>query len=330
MIEQTVYSIDLPYRDPMDVRAFSFGVDGEGRAIGEGADEASLRHSLCAVAGLRGDEIQQTLVCALLVDALRDMELSGTLRPGHLVTVVPCVNPASMGIGRRFWPLDKTDINRSFPGDAHGETTRRIAAALLGRFGDYRYGIHLSSFYLEGDFLPHVRIMHGPGNERNHGADFGLSYVTHYAPGTLDTATLHYNWRERGTEAYSFYTKETVVADEAAAKESVRSILRFMGARRIVEPVCPGGYRSVELAESTLVPVAVPTGGVFCPQVPIGATVEEGQVIAYVRDLLRGRVSARVHAPCDGVIFFQASTPLVNEQTLAFQIAPSYAPSDLL
>lgn len=329
MIEQSLFSIEMPYRDPMDVRAFTFGVDDEGRVAGEGADLDAMRRSLCVVAGLRGDEIQQTLVSALLVDSLRDMEVSGSLRPGHLVSVVPCANPASMGIGRRFWPLDKADVNRSFPGDATGEPVQRIAAALLAGTEGYRFGIHLSSFYLEGDFLPHVRIMHGPGNERNHGADFGLSYVTHYVPGTLDTATLHYNWRARGTEAYSFYTKQTVVADERAAKESVRSILRFMGSRKIMDAVCPGGYRSVELAESALVPVAVRTGGVFCPQVHIGSMVEEGQVLAYVRDLLRGGVASQVHAPCDGMVFFRANTPLVNEQTLAFQIAPSFAPADL-
>ena len=323
MIEQSVFSLELPYRDPMDVRAFSFGTDAAGRVLGEGASARSLQRSLCAVAGVRGDEIQQTLVCALLVDCLRTMEASGTLTPGHLITVVPCANPASMGIGRRFWPLDKTDVNRSFPGDEEGETTQRIAAALFAQVRDYRFGIHLSSYYLEGDFLPHVRIMHGPGNERNHGADFGLSYVTHYAPGPFDTATLHYNWRAAGTEAYSFYTQQTVVADEAAAKEAVRSIVRFMGERGLCRPVVGGGYRSVELDESALVSVGVPTGGVYCPKVTIGAVVEEGQLLAYVRDLMRGGVVAEVVAPCGGVVFFRSRTPLVNEQTLAFQIAPS-------
>lgn len=324
MIEESILTLEMPYRDPMDVRAFSFGVDTKGRRLGEGAHAQDLKRSLCFVAGIRGDEIQQTLVCAMLVDCLGKMEHSGMLMPGHMVCVIPCANPASMGIGKRFWPGDKTDINRMFPGDAHGETTQRIAAMLFDHLKGFRYGVHLSSFYLEGDFLPHVRVMHVTRERRNHGADFGLPYVTHYVPGSFDTATLHYNWRYEGTETYTFYTKETTVADESAASESVRSMLRFMSARGIARPVSPGGYRSIELAEKALVPVSVPTGGVYCPKVQTGSVVEKGQLLAYVRDLLRGNIAAKILAPCDGVVFYRARTPLVNEQTLAFQIAPPY------
>ncbi len=329
MIEQTILSLDLPYRDPMEVQSFMFGVDEKGQALGEGARVHSFRNSLCVLAGLRGDEIQQTLVCAMLVDCLRKMEASGVLLPGNLVEVIPCANPASMGIGRRFWPSDKTDVNRSFPGNKNGGTTERIAAALFSRVRGFRYGVHLSSFYLEGDFLPHIRVMHGPGEKRNHGADFGLPYVTHYMPGPFDTTTLHYNWRRCGAEAYTFYTRQTTVADETAAREAVRSIVWFMSARGIARQLLGGGYRSVELAERALVPVSVPTGGVCCPQVQIGSVVEKGQVLAYVRDLLRGVAVAQMEAPCDGVVFYMARTPLVNEQTLAFQIAPSHASKDL-
>ena len=329
MIEDIVFALEMPYRDPLEMRAFSFGIDASGRLLGRGASLSSLSRSLFLVAGLRGDEVQQTLVLAMLIDRLRRMEQDKSLLPGNLITVVSCANPASMGIGRRFWPGDKTDINRMFPGDREGETTERIAAALLDASDGYRYGVHLSSFYLEGDFLPHVRVMHGPGNDSNHGADFGLPYVTHYHPGTFDTATLHYNWRRNGVEAYTFYTRQTLVADEVAAAEAVRSLVRFMGARALVRKVFPGGYRSVELDERALVPVPVPTGGVFCPQVEVGAVVEKRQPLAYVRDLLRGSVSAHVQAPLDGVVFYQARTPLVNEQTLAFQIAPPIASSDI-
>ena len=40
-----------------------------------------------------------------------------------------------------------------------GETTQRIAAALFQAVQRYKYGIHFASFYLPGDFVPHVRIM---------------------------------------------------------------------------------------------------------------------------------------------------------------------------
>ena len=325
MLEEQILTLELPYRDPLDVRAFSFGLDAAGKALGRGGDADALDRSLCIVAGIRGDEILQTLVCALLVERLERMERAKALMPGHLIRVIPCANPASMGIGSRFWPLDKTDVNRMFPGSPEGETTQRIAAGLFAQVRGFTYGVHLSSFYLEGDFIPHVRVMHGPGERGNHGADFCLPYVTHYEPGSIDTTTLHYNWRQCGTEAYSFYTRKTTVADEGIARDAVRSLLRFMGARGLARRRLHGGSKTFELAEQALVPVHVPSGGVCCPMVRVGDVVEKGQTLATVRDLLRGREVARVASPCDGVVFYHSRAPLVNEQTLAFQIVPDDA-----
>ncbi|WP_300791333.1 hypothetical protein [uncultured Bacteroides sp.] len=61
-------------------------------------------------------------------------------------------------IEKRFWAMDNTDINRMFPGYNQGETTQRIAAALFEAIQGYTYGIRLASFYVPGDFVPHVRI----------------------------------------------------------------------------------------------------------------------------------------------------------------------------
>ena len=64
MLDESILSLELPYRDPLDVRAFSFGIDASGKALGKGGDASALERSLCVVAGIRGDEILQTLVCA--------------------------------------------------------------------------------------------------------------------------------------------------------------------------------------------------------------------------------------------------------------------------
>ena len=322
MLEKTIAAFEMPYREDFAIRAFSFGIDEDGRALGNGASPERLEPSLCLVAGLRGDEIQQTFICARLVERLRQMEESGALAPGNQITVIPCANPASMSIGWRFWPGDKTDINRMFPGYEQGETTQRIAAALFEQVKGFRYGVHFSSFYLQGDFLPHVRVMHGPGAAGNHGADFGLPYVLHHVPGSFDTTTLHYNWRLWDVEAYTLYTKETALVDEGSAEEAVRAVMRFADARGIVNWPSQLGYLATELGERALAGIATPTGGVFCPKVQIGSVVYEGQVLAEIVDPLRGSVKEKLLAPCRGVVFYTARTPLVNEGTLAFQIIP--------
>lgn len=46
-----------------------------------------------------------------------------------------------------------------FPGYNMGETTQRIAAGLFESIKGYNYGIQFASFYMQGDFIPHVRMM---------------------------------------------------------------------------------------------------------------------------------------------------------------------------
>ena len=250
------------------------------------------------------------------------MEAEGALIPNNLITVIPCANPASMAIGWRFWPGDKTDINRMFPGYDQGETTQRIAAALFEHAKTYRYGVHFGSFYLKGNFLPHVRVVHGPGESTNNGADFGLPYVLHHVPGSFDTTTLHYNWRLWDTEAYSLYTQETELVDAEAAEEAVRATLRFLDARGIIRWPHHRGFHASQIGEQSLVPASTTAGGVFHPHVRLGDIVRAGDVLADIIDPMRGTTRETVLAPCDGVVFYEARTPLVNQQTLAFQIVP--------
>ena len=69
--------------------------------------------------------------------------------------------------------------------------------------------IHFASFYLPGDFVPHVRIMNTGYQTASLGNLFGLPYVVMRKPEPIDTTTLNYNWQIWETNAFSVYTKET-------------------------------------------------------------------------------------------------------------------------
>lgn len=64
-----------------------------------------------------------------------------------------------MNIGKRFWTMDNTDINRMFPGNVNGETTEKIASGIFEQVKEYAFGIQFASFYMPGDFIPHIRMM---------------------------------------------------------------------------------------------------------------------------------------------------------------------------
>ena len=55
--------------------------------------------------------------------------------------------------------------------------------------------IHFASFYLPGDFVPHIRIMNTGYQTASLGNLFGLPYVVMRKPTPIDTTTLNYNGR---------------------------------------------------------------------------------------------------------------------------------------
>ena len=167
MKREILYTMKMPYRQDFLLEGFRFG-EGE--------------KSCAVVGGIRGDEVQQMYTCARLVKALAEIEQRGNLLPGHEILVIPCANRFSMNVGKRFWPMDGSDINRMFPGYDLGETTQRIAAGLFEAVKDYRCGIHMASFYLPGKFVPHARIVNTGYQSPALGSMFGLPYIVTREP----------------------------------------------------------------------------------------------------------------------------------------------------
>lgn len=228
MKEEILFTIDAPYRPALPVRGWRFG-NPEGR-------------DLAVMGALRGNEIQQMYVCGRLISALQTAESEGALSPDCGILVVPCANQFSMNVGRRFWAADNTDINRMFPGYDQGETTQRIAARLFGALQGYRWGVHLTSFYLPGDHLPHVRMMDTGYQQVEEAAAFGLPYILVRTPQAYDTTTLNYNWQIWNTQAFSLYSTSTECADDDAARLAVESILRFLAVKGAAQAaLLPGG-----------------------------------------------------------------------------------------
>ena len=305
MKQEILYTLDTPYRQRMEIEGFRFG----------GGEKA------CAiVGGIRGNEVQQMYVCARLVQAFRRLEEQKDILPGNEILVIPCVNRFSMNVGQRFWPLDDTDINRMFPGYYQGETTQRIAAALFEAVKGYRYGIHFASFYLPGDFVPHVRIMNTGYQTASLGNLFGLPYVVMRTPKPIDTTTLNYNWQIWESNAFSLYTRDTDRIDEASAQQAVSAVLRYLSRVGVVKYNCHSGYMSTVINESTLAPVLTPTGGIFRPKKVPGDPVEYGEVIGEILDPLTAELSAPVTATTSGVVFFATDKPLVLEHEIAFKL----------
>ena len=306
MKKELLYEISSPYRDNFRIYGYRFG---------------SGEKTLAIVGSMRGDEIQQLYICSQIIKELKHKEENGEIAEGKSIMVIPSCNAFSMNVSKRFWAMDSTDINRMFPGYDQGETTQRIAAAIFKAIEGYEYGIQMASFYLPGNFVPHIRLFETGYEDIDSARLFGLPFVTTHKPLPFDTGLLNYNWQIWNTKAFSFYSGHTQDIDQELSQQSIDAILRFMNKKGILsQRVRSLGYESMVFKEEDLKRVRAHRAGIFYPLVSEGAQVREGDTIARVISPYEGTVLDKITAPHNGIIFFIHNKPLIYQNTIAAYI----------
>lgn len=303
---ETLFQMKSPHRDDFRIRGYWFG-EGE--------------KSVAIVGAMRGDEIQQQYICSRIVALLSRVEQANGIAANRSVLVIPSCNPFSMNVSRRFWAMDGTDINRMFPGYDKGETTQRIANAIFTRLQGFTYGMQMASFYMPGDFVPHIRMLK-TGYEDVDGARlFGLPFVTVRTPLPFDTTLLNYNWQLWDTKAYSLYAGQTDGVSQPAARLSVNAVMRFLNKTGVIAaPLSSVGYDSEFIDEDKLVNITAHDAGIFFAHRKAGDIVASGDKLAEILDPYDSSVREEVLSPADGIIFFAHNKPLALEHGLVFRI----------
>lgn len=305
MRKRTIYELNSLYRDSMKVTGYFYG-KGE--------------PSICIMGAMRGNEIQQLYICSQLNKKLKQLEREGRICPGKEILVIPTANSSSINVGRRFWPSDNTDINRMFPGYRLGETTQRIADGVFDAIRHYKYGIHFCSFYMQGTFLPHVRMMHTGFEDLSLAEGFGLPYTIVRDPKPYDTTTLNYNWQIWETEAFSVYTSGTDEINYESAQEGIEAALRFMATQGIIKYDVEPHQKSNILWEKEMSVIKSDQAGLFLPYVKVGDEVEKGELLAEIIDPYIGEVKKEIVVEKKGKIFFERNKPIVYANTVIFRI----------
>ena len=303
---ETIFEMKSPYRDDFRIDGYWFG---------------SGEKTVAIVGAMRGDEIQQQYICARIVEALKDAEYRNKIADGKSILVIPSCNPFSMNVSKRFWAIDGTDINRMFPGYGKGETTQRIAAAVFEYIKDFEYGMQMASFYMPGEFVPHVRMLKTGYEDIATAQLFGMPFVTVRKPLPFDTTLLNYNWQIWGAKAFSIYAGQTNYVEDSTSNLTIDSILRFLKKIHVLDVrVQNAGYESIVLDEEELVNVIARRAGIFYRMIGAGPHVKEGQVLARILDPYDCRVLEEVKAPVSGTVFFAHNKPLTLEHAIIYRI----------
>lgn len=305
MRKRIIYQMDGLYRDDFRVTGYEFG-EGE--------------EAVCIVGSLRGNEVQQIYCCSKLVKKFRQLEAEGRIATGKKVLIIPSLNSYSMNIQKRFWPTDNTDINRMFPGYDLGETTQRIADGVFREISDYQYGIQFTSFYMPGDFVPHVRLMEEGYSRVELAEQFGLPYVVIRKVRPYDTTTLNYNWQVWDTQAFSLYTTATERIHPNGAGQAVLAVLNFLSSQGIVRYQGPSPVRPKVIVDTELISVRTSESGIFEPLVKAGETVATGQPLANILHPYESELIETLYAPVDSKVFFIHNEPLTYANTAVIKL----------
>jgi N-alpha-acetyl-L-2,4-diaminobutyrate deacetylase len=235
--------------------------------------------------GNHGDEYEGPIALFDLARSLKAEDVTGT------VIIVPAMNYPAFLAGTRTSPIDKGNMNRSFPGAPDGTVTQKIADYFqrhLLPMADIVLDFHSGGRTL--DFLPYCAAHRLPDKEQERksfelveafGAPYAMAMLEIDAVGMYDTAA-----EEMGK---IFITTELGGGGSATARTSG---IAKRGVRNVL--IKSGILKGTAATEATSW-LAMPDGDCF-------SFAEDGGLIEFVKDLgddlCSGETVALIYPPC--------------------------------
>jgi uncharacterized protein len=280
--------------------------------------------ALALVAGIHGDELNGIFVLSRLASFLQRVQRDEI--PGHQlrrrVIVVPAVNVLGVNLRSRRWPFDSTDINRMFPGYDAGETTQRIAHAVLALTRPAHYRIDIHSSNLDFEELPQIRLYAPNDDERTSARLFGLAAVIERPMNKIFTSTIGHAWRDCGGQNFVIQAGQAGVLQPWHCERLFRALVGFLTRTDIVR----GGPLADEEddvhyfgLEHTL-PLISGHAGLFVSRHPVGRWLQAGEVIGHVYDGFSGESLIDITTPIAGMLSGIRRQPLLFEGDLIARI----------
>ena len=242
------------------------------------------------------------------------LKLSSTLKAEN------CMNTPAVMAGKRTSPMDKGNLNRSFPGDPNGSVTPQIAdyfTRVLVPMSDVVLDLHSGGRTL--DILPfgasHVlddktQQQSALEGAKAFGAPYAMVMFELDAERLFDTACERQGKVFVATELGGGGT--STPQSIAIAERGVRNFLIHYGlvAGEVAMP--EGGQMYLDMPDASCY-VQSQHSGVLELLVALGDEVKKGQTIAYVYDMTRsGTAPVAYKAERDGILMARRAPSLIN------------------
>ena len=301
---QTVFSAELPAREHLLIQKHRIGDPNAGPRM-------------AVVTGVHGDELEGQYVAFELGRILE-------ANPGHVhgvVDIYPAVNPLGINSIERGVPMFDVDLNRTFPGDAEGDLTETLAAAVVADIAgaDVAVDIHASNIFLRE--MPQVRINEQSFHELVTLAPLlNVDYVWVHASATVLESTLAYSLNALGTPTLVVETGVGMRITEDYCHRLTQGLLRLAAHIGIWSGEFERGAAPIVSHDGKVSYLNAGRAGIFLPSAPHGTMVEEGQLIGRIADPLTGTVAEEVEAPAAGLLFTLREYPIVYPGSLLARI----------
>ena len=310
MKTETFFTIEMPYRERMEIRRTVFSGGGGSR--------------LAVVAGIHGDELEGLYVCHRLAAWLDELQRSC---PGGLlgsIELYPAVNTLGLDTLTRGLPVFDTDLNRAFPGSAGGPLPERLAAALMTALTGAALvvDVHASNIYLRE--IPQVRINQEfddllvPIARR-----MNLDLIWLHGAATVLETTLAHSLNSCGTPCLVAEMGVGMRITPEYCDQLVAGILTVSRDLGILSPdvsVPETAHTPFIADDSNVHYLNAQTSGMFIPAASHWTDVRRGELLGTIVSPLRGDILSEVRAPVDGILFTLREYPLVYEGSLMARV----------
>lgn len=256
--------------------------------------------------GMHGDELTGPSACTHLLSnaftdegrALDPKTMAGTLR------IVPVVNLPGYRSKSRYFP-DGRDLNRQFPGDPKGSTTRRVAAQVWQYLVEDSDGIiDLHSAAKGRSNMPQIRVDLTHASSYLLAKSFGVEIILDSKP---PKGSLRRTANKMEIPVITYEGGGANFLGDQSVKVAVHGVMNALRSMRMV-PGNPHRPRFRIMASGSTW-LRAGEGGLLDMFVSAGSVMREGEVVATISDPATPGLSVDIVAPEDGLIIGAATNP---------------------
>lgn len=266
---------------------------------------------LLLTAAIHGDELNGVEIIRRVIHSHWIKKLRGTL------IAVPVVNALGLIHRSRYLP-DRRDLNRCFPGSAHGSQAARIAHLLTNELmskTDYVIDLHTGAIHRSN--LPQLRVDMQNSKAEEIANAFGVPVIVDSVP-PMNTLRATGNIMDVGIITYE--AGEALRFEEGAitpGERGIRNVMMHLGMLPKLKRKSPP-LESV-IAKSTDW-VRASADGFFRPKAHLGDRVHKGDCLAMISGPL-DKEGVVLESPHEGIVIGRNNLPLVLEGEAVFHIA---------